>query len=163
MSNNVYVLADENGGVITVSKNNPEYGWVVFAQDTVTTTNGWINVKVRKARQMGTVETLERGNFKANQEMPGQIIIQESLEAFNEKDPERDLKIAGTTGVICTREGNPIYRRVIYTLDSTLTDTLIQHDNVDEIRQALNEQTVSNKSVTPSANTQEELADVFEM
>jgi hypothetical protein len=70
------------------------------------------------------------------QELPGKILIKESLEPFSSKNPERDLKVAGDTGIVCRLEGNPIYRRTYYSVSSNAEDTFIQHDNVEELRAA---------------------------
>ncbi len=150
MTNSVFVKADENGGVIRVSANNPEFGWVIFAQEVASFNNGWLKLNTRSVRQMGKVADLEKVGYKANQKLNGQIVITESLTPFNEKDPERDLKIAGTTGVVCTVNGEPIYRQVEYTMDMKRVDVLIDHDNGDEIRAAWAAQQSNSKNITPS-------------
>jgi hypothetical protein len=97
----------------------------------------------------GTVEDLKLAGYRAGQELPGTVVIQESLEPFNEKNPERDLKIAGKTGIICSVEGNPIYRKTVYSPFSNAEDTLIQHDNVEALREAYTaEQTA--KAIAPN-------------
>ena len=53
-----------------------------------------------------------------------------------EKEPNRHLKIAGKTGIVCTVEGQPIYRKVIYSTKANAKDELIAHDNVEELRSA---------------------------
>jgi len=58
------------------------------------------------------------------------------LTPFNKKNPERDLKIAGDTGIVCTVNGQPIYRRSTYSAASNAQDTLIKHDNVEQLRSA---------------------------
>jgi hypothetical protein len=150
MTNSVFVKADENGGVIRVSANNPEFGWVILAQEVASFSNNWLKLNTRSVRQMGKVADLEKVGYKANQKLNGQIVINESITAFNENDPERDLKIAGTTGVVCTVNGEPIYRQVEYTMDMKRVDVLIDHDNGDEIRSAWAAQQSNNKNITPS-------------
>jgi hypothetical protein len=163
MTNSVFVKADENGSVIRVSANNPEFGWIIFAQETPSFNNGWLKLTTRSVRQMGKVSDLERLGYRADQKLPGQIVVTESTTPFNENEPERDLKIAGTTGVVCTVNGEPIYRQVEYTRDMNRIDVLIDHDNGDEIRTAWAAQQAGNKNVVPSTSTVEELADAFDL
>ena len=70
------------------------------------------------------------------QELPGKIQIKEALEPFSEKYPERDLKKAGETGIICTQGGAPIYRKTVYDMSGSKADKFEQHDNVAELRAA---------------------------
>ena len=77
-------------------------------------------------------------------------MIKESLTPFNTKKPESDLKIAGTTGVVCKVNGQPIYRKTIYTDIPTVKEELIAHDNVDEIRGALRAQQNATASIKPN-------------
>lgn len=159
MENSVYVASDENGGVITVSQNNPEYGWVTLRQDQILINNGWVQNKSLSTIVMGRVADLEAMNLAEGEVLDGQIIVREQTEPFTSAD--RDVKVAGATGIVCSVGGNPIYRKTFYTLDTNQKSVFVQHDNAEEIRAAL--QSTSPKAVTPSANTQEELADVFEM
>jgi len=86
--------------------------------------------------------------YYAGQELPGRVVIKESLTPFNATEPNRDLKIAGASGVVCTVNGQPIYRKTIYTEVASVEETLIAHDNIDEIR-AANQRVTSNKSLRP--------------
>ena len=83
-----------------------------------------------------TVTELEAAGFYNGQELPGQIVIQERLTPFNDKAPQKDLKVAGSTGIVCTLEGAPIYRRTIYRTDVNAQDVTIKHDNVSQLREA---------------------------
>ena len=162
MTNSVFIKADENGSVIRVSDKNPDYGWVIFAQETPTFSNNWLKLSTRSVRQMGIVADLERLNYSPNQKLAGQIIVTESFNPFNENEPERDLKIAGSTGVICTVNGEPIYRQTEYTRDMNRVDVLIDHDNTEEIRMAIAQQQ-NNTKVKVVTNSVEELADAFNL
>jgi hypothetical protein len=137
MGTKVTVIGNEQGQVINVSTNNPEYGYVRVVQTrTMFDESGFLRARKVYALIPGRVEELEMAGFRANQELNGQIIVKESLTPFNENDPERDLKIAGDTGIVCSVEGQPIYRRTQFTASSNAEDTLIQHDNVEELRAA---------------------------
>ncbi len=152
MSAKVVVLGNEQGSVITVSENNPEYGFVKVAQvRTMFDDNGFIRAKKVNALIPGTVEELQIANFFVGQELPGMVLIKESLTPFNEKDPSRDLKIAGSTGIVCSVNGQPIYRKTIYTNMSNSEDVLVQHDNVEQLRDAY---AASQSSKAITANTE---------
>ena len=67
----------------------------------------------------------------------GQIIIEESFIPFNEKNAEREIKMAGDTGIPCLLDGQPIYRRQRYTTNMNEQDLLIQHNNTAQIKEAI--------------------------
>lgn len=140
MNNNVKVTADQNGNVITVSSNNPEYGWFFVEQNTVQLENGWLRNVTRKARIMGKVEDLKECDYRAGEVLPGKITIVESLTPFNVENPDRDLKVAGSTGIVCRVEDQPIYRQVFYTTNTNANDELIKHTNSLEIKEVLSAQ-----------------------
>lgn len=137
MDSKVKVLKNEDGTVLTVSENNPDYAWVRLQQiRTVVDDNGFLRRKPVSALLMGNVEDMKAMNFFADQQLPGNILIKESLICFNDKNPDRDLKIAGETGIVCTLEDMPIYRKTYYTTKSNVEDIFVQHDNKDEIKAA---------------------------
>ena len=151
MSAKVVVLGNEQGSVITVSENNPEYGFVTVSQvRTMFDDNGFIRSKKVNALIPGKIEELEMAGFFVGQELPGKVLIKESLTPFNKKDPSRDLKIAGNTGILCSIAGQPIYRKTIYTNMSNAEDVLVQHDNVEQLRNAY---AASQSSTAMKANT----------
>ena len=140
MDSKVVILADETTkAVVNVSSNNPEYGYVKVQQiRTVIDDNGFLRRKSLTALIPGTLQVLQDSKFYAGQQLDGKIVIEESLEPFNTKTPERDLKIAGETGIVCRLDNMPIYRRTKLSLASNATDDLIKHDNVEELRNAYN-------------------------
>lgn len=131
----VRVTADINGNVIGVSQNNPEYGYVRVEQS-VTQINetGWLKPVRRSALIKGKVEDLAQAGFVEGHELSGKIIVKESLTPFNTDNPDRDLKIAGSTGVVCRIDDQPIYRQTFFTSNQEAYDDLMIHDNADEIR-----------------------------
>jgi hypothetical protein len=135
MNSKVAVTADKNGNIISVSENNPEYGWIVVKQEVSQLENGWVKRTSRTARINGKVDELLQLGFKDGTELPGKIVVLESLTPFNQENPDRDLKIAGTTGVICRVDDQPIYRKTVYTSNVNSFDELIIHNNSDEIRE----------------------------
>ena len=151
MNTKVLVTADALGAVIGISQNNPEYGYV-RVQQTIPTIdhNGWVRVQVRSALLKGKLDDLQVINYRKDQELPGKIIIRESLMPFNPQNPDRDLKIAGDSGVICRVDDQPIYRQSFYTTDANATDELIMHTNADEIREVQAIQKSSKITVTPA-------------
>jgi hypothetical protein len=136
----VKVVSDENKNVLFVSENNPDYGWLFVEQVATQIENGWLRNVRRKARIMGKISDLQELGYTADTELPGKIIVKESFTPFNLENPDRDLKIAGTTGVICRLDDQPIYRQTFYTTNENLQDELIHHNNNLEIKEVMNAQ-----------------------
>lgn len=157
MNSKVVVLGDETTKtVVNVSENNPDYGYIRVQQiRTMIDDNGFLRRKPVSALIPGTLSELTESGFYAGQQLDGKIVVEESLEPFNAKTPERDLKIAGDTGIVCTIGGLPIYRRTKFTLDSTAQDTLIKHDNVDQLRAAYANASKANTSAIQNAAGQD--------
>jgi hypothetical protein len=131
----VTVTSDANGNIIGVSENNPDYGYVRVEQSvTQYSDQGWLRISKRSALIKGLVQDLQTVGFTAGQELSGKIVVKESLTPFNLNNPERDLKIAGDTGVVCRVDDQPIFRQTFYTTDPNSVDELITHTNSEEIR-----------------------------
>lgn len=136
MTNKVRVTADQNGNIIGVSQNNPEYGYIRVEQDAnQINPNGWLRITRRSALIKGTVRDLLAAGFTKDTVLPGKIVVKESFFPFNLENPDKNLKLAGDTGVICRVGDQPIYRDTFYTADETAQDELIMHTNTDEIRE----------------------------
>jgi len=131
----VKVAADKNGNIVGVSQNNPEYGWIRVEQiATQINDQGWLRHAKRSALIKGKVEDLIACSYREGSEIQGKIIVVESFEPFNPINPDKDLKIAGETGIICRVDDQPIYRQTFFTQNLNAVDELIMHDNTDEIR-----------------------------
>lgn len=136
-TNNVVITADQLGSVIGVSANNPEYGYIRVEQTAnQISEGGWLKLVKRSALIKGKVNDLKAINYKAGDVIPGNIVVRESLEPFNPANPDRDLKIAGSTGVPCTLDDQPIYRTSYYTNNPHAVDEFITHNNTEDIRNA---------------------------
>ena len=134
----VKVTSDENGNVIGVFRNNPEYGYSRVEQTApVISDKGWLRVSSRSSFIKGKVSDLQACNYRKDQELPGKIVVIESLIPFNMENPDRDLKIAGDSGVICRVDDQPIYRQAFYTTNGNAQDELLFHTNTDEIKEVL--------------------------
>ena len=141
MKNKVTVKGDKNKNVITVSEKNPEFGWLTVEQDVFQISDrGWLKSTTRTALIHGRVEDLKEAGYTAGTELPGKIVVIESLTPFNMENPDRDLKIAGDSGVICRVDDQPIYRQAFYTTNINAQDELLFHTNTDEIREVLGAQ-----------------------
>lgn len=133
--NKVKVAADKNGNVIGISPNNPEYGWIRVEQNArVISDRGWLRNAKRSALIKGKVEDLVDSNYNEGEEITGRIIVVESHNPFNPENPDRDLKIAGDTGVICRVDDQPIFRQTFFTPNVNAEDELIMHTNAEEIK-----------------------------
>jgi|TARA_R100000482_G_C5099349_1_gene134856 hypothetical protein len=145
----VSIQADEQGNVVRVSNNNPEFGHVRLIQSKRVIRGGWVNKKERSALLQGTVEDLTACGYEAGEILDGNIIIKESFTPFNKKKPEMHLKVAGDSGVTCkgvdqeTGEVRDIYRTTEYDDTGLLKDQLIPHVNGDEIKAALTSESMS--------------------
>ena len=140
--NKVNIMPDEHGNKIRVSSNNPEFGYIRLQQNTTTIgANNWLKAQNRSTLVHGKVEELE-ASFSRMDHLNGQLIIREQITAFDNNNPDRDLKMAGETGIICkavdteTGEVVPIYRKTFFDPTMKMTDTLVPHINSDEIREA---------------------------
>lgn len=145
MKSKVIVAADAAGNVVVPSVNNPEWGHIRVTQKRVMIDErGFARPKTASALIAGTVKDLKAFNWKAGQELGGTIYYKEQLEPFNKKDPKRDMKIAGKTGIPCCVNGEVIYRKGFYTTNPNQDDVyildeygcIVTHDNGDAIREA---------------------------
>lgn len=152
MNSKVTVLADDTtGAVVNVSENNPDYGYIRVSQvRTVVDDNGFLRRKQITALMPALVADLQEMKLYANQQLDGKIVVEESLEPFNTKAPQRDLKVAGETGIVCTVGGNPIYRRTKFSFDSNASDISVKHDNVEELRNAYAAQNNTKSAIEPN-------------
>ena len=132
---NVKVTASKAGQVVNVSKKNPIYGYIRVKQSRmVINEEGWVERKTLSALINGKVENLRAFNWLKDQELSGKIRILERMQPFNIKDPSKDVKSAGDSGIICSVKGSPIYRNAFYSENEEMLDILIQHDNTEEIQ-----------------------------
>lgn len=133
----VTVTADKQGCVIGIYPNKPEYGYVRVEQTLlVISDRGWLKKAKRSAFIKGKVEDLLESNYKEGDKVNGKIIVVESLIPPNPNDVQKNLKIAGDTGVVCSLDGQPIYRECYFTPNEDARDEFIAHDNSAEIKQA---------------------------
>lgn len=136
MTTKVKVTADELGNVITPTA-NPEIGYIKLEQKANIINGNWIKNQKKTCLIFGKFEDLQEFGFKKNDELDGNIIIEESFIPFNEKNAEKEMKMAGDTGIPCLVDGQPIYRRTRYTTNPSETDILIQHNNTTQIKEAI--------------------------
>jgi hypothetical protein len=154
MIESVKVVGDDHGNVIVKSVNNPEYGYIKIEQEAPTFKQGWLNFNRRVAIIKGKVKDLQKLNYQIGSELPGKIVIVESLRPFS-NEADRDFKIAGATGVICRVDDEPIYRQTFYTQNLNEPDIFIQHTNTDEIKDVFNAQRAINILRTRKINGEE--------
>lgn len=152
MNSKVKVTADEStGSVIVVSKNNPEWAHIRVEQSRIVIDdNGFARRKTISALVHGTVDDLKSFGWTKGLELSGKIIFKESLEPFNVSQPERDYKVAGKTGIVCCQDGQPIYRKTFYTLNSTAEDVSVAHTNIEDIRAAYGSEVAKDEETHPA-------------
>lgn len=150
----MFILPSKDGLTITKFESNPEEGYLVLMQNKpklVALFSG-TQLKMQSSTCLlkGAVDMLE---FMVEEwselgKIPGNIIVSEFLEKdlpdslYDQETgvlkpyAENLRKVAGETGVTCKFEGQDIFRMKSYTADLAKTDTLIEHDNATEIRNA---------------------------
>jgi hypothetical protein len=137
MQSKVNIVADDMGNVIRQSSTSSEYGFVRLQQDRVTFgNNGWVKKSNISTLLHGKLEDLQSLGLDTMATIPGRIVIKEQLTPFNQNNPDRDLKYAGDTGIICCVDGEPIYRKTFYVADAASQDVLVAHNNSDAIKEA---------------------------
>ena len=137
MQNKVNIVADDMGNIIRQSSNNAEFGHIRLEQQTVSFGNtGWVKSSNRTTLLHGKMDDLQSLNLNESTPLNGKIIVKESVTPFSNNDPDRDLKIAGETGIVCSVDDQPIYRKTFFVADVTAQDVLIAHTNGDAIREA---------------------------
>ena len=152
MNTKVIVLADETTkAVVNISKNDPNWGYIRVKQVRILAdeNSGCLRARTVTALMPGLVEDLKLADFYEGQAITGKIVIEESLSPFNKKNPEKDLKVAGKTGIVCRVDGQPIYRRTRFSFNEEAVDTYKQHDNIDELRAAYMEEN-SKSAIVPN-------------
>lgn len=137
--NKVKVVADQFGCLLGISKNNPEYGYILVEQEAPTfNSQGWVDMRRRTALIKGKTANLQKlvkmNYFYEGKELPGKIVIKEQLDPLVKDNLNIGIKKAGIDGPVCVFEDQAIYRRTFYTENMYEEDELIQHTNVDEIK-----------------------------
>lgn len=130
MNSKVKVEANKARQLISVSPNNPQWGWIRVTQNrnVLDVESGIIRSTFCSALVLGTINDLEKLNWTDGQELEGIIIFKDSMTPFNKKDPEKDLKVAGKSGIVLTHDGQPIYRKYMYSPNLNAQDVYIPHD-----------------------------------
>jgi len=160
----VQIIPDELGNVVRQSKNNKEYGHVRLQQDRVSySPSGWLKRSVVSTLLHGKMEDFDAVDIKNHTELNGKIIIKEQTTPFSASDPDRDLKYAGETGIVCCAYGEPIYRKTFFVTDVNAEDVLIAHTNGDAIREALNPVSLVTEETTEETKTKNHQVDLEEV
>jgi hypothetical protein len=133
-TNAVKVTANAQGFVVIPSENNPEFGYIRLEQITIEFVNNWMTPRKRSTIISGKVEDLKAAGYIKDQVLPGRIQVIESLDAPDVPNPENLIKKAGTQGIACKLNSDTIFRVSNYDPTGLSVDTLIQHNNQDEIK-----------------------------
>jgi hypothetical protein len=139
--------------LIGVSPNNSDFGYirVVSSEGLSFGAGGWLNSRQKSTLIKGKITDLQewvrKNNIQVESEIPGKIVVKESLTPFYEtqqpkrSNPEGPVLYKTVGGI-----NRPIYRQTEFTLDDTIQDELIQHDNV------LSTQPVATGRMQPNSN-----------
>lgn len=147
---NVQITPSKEGQLITVYKNNSDYGYITLSSTELSTdAAGWIRESKRSTLMRATVETLQKYlAMNKSLTVPGKIYVEEFLESevpdrykerFNKNvDYETQIrpyiKRAGKDGVELTLGGERILRFTSYDPTGSIEDSKIMHDNTDAVR-----------------------------
>lgn len=143
--NSAVTVTAVSGNVVIPSKKNALWGYICVAQTRIVVDErGFAALKPVKALIHGLVKDLKKFGWVEGQELKGTIIFKEQMQSFNSKEPERDYKVAGKTGIVCCIDGYPMYRKTFYSSNPNAEDVYIldkdgnrmSHTNGDEIRLA---------------------------
>jgi hypothetical protein len=147
---NVQITPSKDGQLITVYKNNSNYGYITLTSTELSTdSRGWIRESKRSTLMRAEVELLQK-YIAANKSLalPGKIYVEEFLEgelpdSYAERlnqnvDYETRIKPyvkrAGKDGVELTLGGERILRFTAYDASGNIEDSKIAHDNTDAVK-----------------------------
>lgn len=126
------------GMVVIPSKNSPEWGSVRVEQTRAIVENGFAKPRKVSAFIKGKIADLQ-ALYTEGQTLPGIIAIKESFTPANPKNPDKSLKIAGETGVVCRVGSDAIHLNYEYHTNPEhpkAQDVFIEHTNGEEIKAA---------------------------
>lgn len=147
---NVQITPSKEGQLITVYKNNSDYGYITLSSTELSTdSRGWIRESKRSTLMRATVDLLQKYvAMNKSLTVPGKIYVEEFLESevpdsfkerFNKNvDYETQIrpyiKRAGKDGVELTLGGERILRFTSYDPSGTIEDSKVAHDNTDAVK-----------------------------
>lgn len=147
---NVQITPSKEGQLITVYKNNSDYGYITLTSTELSTdSRGWIRESKRSTLMRATVDLLQKYvAMNKSLTVPGKIYVEEFLESevpdsfkerFNKNvDYETQIrpyvKRAGKDGVELTLGGERILRFTSYDPSGTIEDSKVAHDNTDAVK-----------------------------
>jgi len=134
------VAHPETGAIITVSKNNSQYGTIRLDSENVSLEGKFMNKSKRTAFIRGKVEDLQSLGYKAGQTLGGKIVKKESFSPFYEG---QSPKVNPSNGEIILTNGEETFLDYTYTADNNALDTWVGSTNkVAETQNALAEQAI---------------------
>jgi len=147
---NVQITPSKEGQLITVYKNNSDYGYITLTSTELSTdSRGWIRESKRSTLMRATVDLLQKYiAMNKTLTVAGKIYVEEFLESevpdsfkerFNKNvDYETQIrpyiKRAGKDGVELTLGGERILRFTSYDPTGTIEDSKVAHDNTDAVK-----------------------------
>jgi len=147
---NVQITPSKEGQLITVYKNNSDYGYITLTSTELSTdSRGWIRESKRSTLMRATVDLLQKYiAMNKSLTVAGKIYVEEFLESevpdsfkerFNKNvDYETQIrpyvKRAGKDGVELTLGGERILRFTSYDPTGTIEDSKVAHDNTDAVK-----------------------------
>ena len=155
----VAIKANDKGAFVNFYDSNKEFGYIVLEANSISTSGGWVRETKRSCLIRGKITTLEK--FIADvpgKQLPGRLVVREFLEdAIPQDIAAKELrddvsleealapyfKRAGKDGVILSKDGMRIVRFTEYDSSGTIQDSIISHDNVQEVTASIAAQGVN--------------------
>lgn len=137
----VIVTANADGKIVVHNEEGP-YGYIRVQQMiSYQDAGGFLKTRTVSALVPGKIVDLEKivemRKLTDGSSFGGKICMIESVTPFKTRNPEKDLKYAGNTRVVCKQGGKSIYRITKWFSDPNAADELIPHDNKEEIQKAI--------------------------
>lgn len=117
----------------TVGKDGKQYGYIRVESVKHVNNGGFLKPVAVSALVPMSEADFNRAPLTAGQDLGGKIRIIESLT----QTPGAKAKLAGDSQIPCTIGGKQIYRKTEWTMDLSLQDVLLAHDNGEAIKAAI--------------------------
>lgn len=155
----------ETGNLVNAYEGNPEFGYVVLSQISSTFVNGWLREQKKSTIIKGDTKALQsfvqanptlqlEGGLFTKEYLEDEVPANVSKQHFDSSLPYEEqistyIKRAGNEGPALMKDSKRILRFTDWVQSGNDIDSLISHDNVDEIK-AFNAAMESSSADLPS-------------
>lgn len=145
----VVIVPNKDGALVTPYAGNPKFGYLMLGQTKSSYQNGWLRETNYRTIMKGSVQALQAFvSSNPTLSLAGNLVIKEYTEdaipqavARTHFDESRTFeeqisaytKRAGKDGPALKKEGKRIVRFCVWDMSGAECDTVIAHDNVEEV------------------------------